>query len=376
MHASLPEEYPMFRHPSSRGSSSAWAVLKAAAVLSVCLPFTVSPRPQARIQPASQTRAPQDALSGTGRVPVIFDDDGSPDGTAALLYLLNEPAVSVKAVSISHGESHPRLYIQLMGRMLDDFGFNGILLGAGQDRTLSGGHDFPEWLIRSSGNFWGLPLRNPGKIYPVQDSPQLMVSMLNRATDPVTIFVSGPCTNLAMALRLDPGIRKNIRAVVIMGGAVHVPGNLSDLIPDPSNKTAEWNIYVDPQAAEEVFTSGLAVTLVPLDATDPVRFDGAAIVQLGKYGAMANLTARLCDMLLKNSNQSSTPIWDLTAAEIMVHPDLCGFERLHLEVVTEPGDASGRTAVLSAGEPNVNVCLKPDAASIKQRLAEAFLKGR
>jgi pyrimidine-specific ribonucleoside hydrolase len=320
--------------------------------------------------------APLSPIPEVKKMAVIFDDDGSPDGTTALLYLLSNPGASVRAVTISHGEAHPQIYIQHMGRMIDNFGIKGIPLGAGQDGPLSGNNEFPEWLRQSANNFWGLSLPNAQKTYPVQDAAQLMVSILKQAVEPITIFVSGPCTDLARALKIDPNIQKNINSVFIMGGAIYTPGNLSDLLPNPANKVAEWNIYADPQAAEEVFTSGLDIFLVPLDATNQVKITMADTQQWRSGGKIAYFTADIYDMLLKSSNKPNVAIWDLMTSEIMVKPDLCGFQPLHLDVNTKTGDTSGQTIVLPTGKPNINVCLKPNAGLIKQTLVDIFSNSR
>ena len=135
---------------------------------------------------------------------VIDDDDGDPSGTSALLYLLNQPTVDVKAASICYGEAHPAIYIQHIGRMLDDFGFTNIPLGAGLDGNLSGVEGFPEWIRERAGNFWGMPIPNAEKTYPVQDSADLFISIIKNSPEPVTLFFSGPLTSLAQALRIDP----------------------------------------------------------------------------------------------------------------------------------------------------------------------------
>ena len=310
------------------------------------------------------------------KLPVIFDDDGSPDGTTALLYLLSDPGVALQGVIISHGEAHPQIYIQHMGRMLDAFGITGIALGAGQDGPLAGSNEFPEWLRQSASNFWGMPLPNPQKTYPVQDAAQLFISLLKKAAQPVAIFVSGPCTDLARALQLDPTIRKNIRAVYIMGGAVYVPGNLSDLLPNPTNTSAEWNIYADPQAAQDIFAAGLQVYLVPLDATNQVKVSLAETSQWRAGGKIAAFSADIYDMLLKSTQKPEMAIWDMMTAELMLHPDLCSFELIHLDVVTKAGDNSGHTMVNTLEKPNVRVCLKPNVALVKQKLVEVFSKSR
>jgi len=86
----------------------------------------------------------------------------------------------------------------------------------------------------------------------------------------VTILATGPLTNIAELVRDHPQAMQWIEQVVIMGGALDVPGNIKGLIPDADNETAEWNIYADPRAAEIVFQSDVPVTLVPLDATNKV----------------------------------------------------------------------------------------------------------
>jgi pyrimidine-specific ribonucleoside hydrolase len=318
-------------------------------------------------QPPSGVTGPPPAT-----MPVIYDDDGSPDGTAALFYLLGHPNVTVKAIGISYGEAYPSIYVQHIGRKLDQLGIRDIPLGAGQDAPPSGANEFPEALRESSGNFWGLPLPNADRTYPTQDAAQLMVTVIKQSPQPVTVFVSGACTNLAQALRPDAGIRDNIAAVYIMGGAVYVPGNISDLLPNPDNTVSEWNIYADPQAAQEVFESGLKIYVVPLDATNQVMIGREDTRQWRLGGGTADFAADIYDMLLNSWGAENAAIWDLMTAAIMVKPDLCGFQALHLQVLTGQGPTSGQTVVVADEQPNVDVCLQPDVAGIKQTLIEVF----
>jgi pyrimidine-specific ribonucleoside hydrolase len=326
------------------------------------------------VQPAALPTPTQQPAPN--KLPVIFDDNGSPDGTAALLYLLSDPTASVQAVTISHGEAHPQVYIQHMGRMLEDLGITGMPLGAGQESALNPGEDFPDWLRQSSDHFWGLPVPNAAKTYPTQDTARLMVSLLHQAPAPLAVFISGSNTDLAQALRLDPGIREHISAVYMMGGAVYVPGNLTDFSVNPANISAEWNIYIDPLAASEVFESGVPITLVPLDATNLVSAGMADTSQWRAGGRLGDLAAKLYDRLLGGSSTKQMGLWDVMTAEIMLHPKLCDTLPLHLKVITDPGNTYGQTLVLADGKPNVQVCLKPDVTGIKQTLIEAFAGSR
>ena len=85
----------------------------------------------------------------------------------------------------------------------------------------------------------------------------------------MTILTLGPLTNLALALEADPSMVGEIDHVVVMGGAFSVPGNVH-LDAHPNASIAEWNVYVDPVAAERVLDSAVPVTFVPLDTQVPV----------------------------------------------------------------------------------------------------------
>lgn len=326
---------------------------------------------------ASTLETPSPAPThSTGPIPVIFDDDGSPDGTAALFYLLSHPGVSVEAINITYGEAHPEVYIQHIARQLDYLGIENIPLGAGQDSPLSGTNEFPEWLREVSDEFWGLPIPNRQRSFPAQDAAELMVSTIGQAVEPVTIFVSGPSTDLALALRRDPGIKANIAAVYIMGGAVYVPGNIDDLAENSGNSVAEWNIYADPEAAAEVLASGLDIYLVPLDATNGITVVRQDTEQWRQGGGRASFAADIYDMLFETWGTGSVAAWDLITAAIMVDPILCAFQPLRLEVITDEGSSSGQTVVVTGGDPNVQVCLAPDGERVKQTLNEVFARSR
>jgi inosine-uridine nucleoside N-ribohydrolase len=306
------------------------------------------------------------------KIVLIYDDDGSRDGTVALLYLLSRPEISIDAINISYGEAHPEIYIQHIGRVLDEVGVQDIPLGAGQDAPLAGGLPFPNWLRELSDNFWDFPLTNADKIYSIQNAPELMVETINQNSEPITIFMSGTFTTLAQALRLDPGIREKIAAVYSMGGAVYVPGNITNLIPESNNKVAEWNIIADPQAAKEVFDAGLDMYLVPLDSTNKVIFHQEDILPWHNGDDKAKLAAELYDIMFNEYGWEQAEIFDLGAAVIMIEPEACVFQPIHLDVITDEGSNLGQTVVISDSEPNIKVCLNPDADLIMQVLNDDF----
>ena len=328
--------------------------------------------PTSTLVAASTPAGTVEPASSPGKMPLLFDDDGSRDGTAALLYLSSLPQISIQAITVSYGEAHPEVYIQHMGCVLDVFGIRDIPLGAGQDMPLAGGTPFPDWLRQLSDNFWDYPLPNADKTYPFQNAPNLMVSTINQAPKPVTLFVSGPFTNLAQALQLDPAIKGNISAVYFMGGAVYVPGNITGLIRDSDNHVADWNMIADPQAAKEVFESGLELYMVPLDATNKVLFRQEDLLPWRRGDDKANMVVDLTDIMFNTWGLKTAEIFDLTAAVLMVQPEFCDFQPLHLDVITDNGPTLGQTIVLPNTEPNIYVCLEPNVDQVKQNLYETF----
>lgn len=340
-----------------------------------CNASTTTPKATSSISPALPSSTPSMTVEPTTtsrEIHVLYDDDGSRDGLPALIYLLSNPEISIEAITISYGEAHPNVYINHIGRVLDSFGIQGIPLGAGQDAPLAVGTAFPDWLRQLSNNFWDYPLPDMDKTYPFQKAPELMVSVINQSLEPVTIFLSGAFTNLAQALRLDPYLKNKIAAVYFMGGVVYAPGNITNLIPESNNKVSEWNILSDPQAAKEVFESGLDLFMVPLDATNKVILKQEDILLWHRGDEKANLAADLYDIMFNNYGFKTVEIFDLTAAVLMVKPELCNFQPLHLDVNTVDGNTSGQTYIVSNTEPNIHVCLEPDVNRIKQEINNRF----
>jgi inosine-uridine nucleoside N-ribohydrolase len=98
-----------------------------------------------------------------------------------------------------------------------------------------------------------------------------LLDRIRRFPGEITLIALGPLTNVAHALHRDAALMRQLADVVIMGGAVGVPGNVTP--------TAEFNIYVDPEAAQIVFSSELPLTLIGLDVTERVRLTAEMLKQ-------------------------------------------------------------------------------------------------
>lgn len=309
-------------------------------------------------------------LNKQAPIPIIVDDDGSPDGVIALLYFLRNPLYDVQAVTISSGEAHPDLFAPLMIKFLTELGRAEIPVGAGRASPLEGSNAFPDPWRQASDDFWELTLAQTPTSTEAHQAAELIVETLTNSISPMMIFISGTHTNLAEALRLDPSIKEHIAGVYVMGGSIYIPGNIESDWPSIHNRVAEWDIWVDPVAADEVFGSGLPLHLIPLDATNQVTWTEAdALNWASSETSEGVIAADILSWILRSWSTDNAYIWDLASAVIMTDQRLCPEVPLAVDVVVDAGYEQGRTSV-GDGTANTLVCLKPDVAQIKLNVVD------
>jgi pyrimidine-specific ribonucleoside hydrolase len=306
------------------------------------------------------------------QIPLIFDDDGSPDGTIALLYLLRNPRFDVRLVTVSPGEAHPEIFAGHLADLLAAVGKTDIPIGAGSEFPMEGDNAFPEPWRENSDNFWGISLE---KTYPppqTVSAAEMIRDTLSASEEPMLVFISGTHTNLAEALRLDPTLKNHIRGLYVMGGSLYMPGNIEHDWPEIHNQVAEWNIWVDPLAAHEVFTADLPLHLIPLDATSKVVWNTADAQTWKDSGTPeAGYASDILKWMLTSWSTNQAIIWDLLAAVTMADPRLCPQTSLALDVNTTPGPEQGQILVTQTTS-NAEVCLQPDISQVKLNVADIF----
>jgi inosine-uridine nucleoside N-ribohydrolase len=155
-------------------------------------------------------------------------------------------------------------------------------------------------------------------------------------------------------LQAAPALADRLTMIYIMGGAVEVPGNLN--VPGvglEANTSAEWNIYVDPYAANVVLQSGAPVTLVPLDATNqaPVTLDFYQRLGAARDTPEAEFAHAVLGQQRDMIAGGGYYFWDPLAAAILADESLATFETRGLSVIEAEGDESGRLVTAADGAP-------------------------
>ncbi|MFW9965464.1 MAG: nucleoside hydrolase, partial [Candidatus Sifarchaeia archaeon] len=196
-------------------------------------------------------------VSNHKEISVIVDIDAAPDDWAAILYLLKHPMVTVIGIGISCGVSYVDTGVTNTLGILEHLGIGYIPVAAGKETPLIVNHTFPTQWRDGSYNYYGLDLPTTTLQPSSLNASDLIISLIESSEENVTLVTLGPLTNVAIALDTEPSIKSKIDEILLMGGAIDVSGNVG-LESDIPNYVAEWNIWVDPHAADIVFKSGLS----------------------------------------------------------------------------------------------------------------------
>lgn len=282
------------------------------------------------------------------KIPVIFDTDMAIDDWAALLYLAHHPKAELIGVTISSsGESH---CLAGLNNVRDLIALNPehgeIPVACGPDYPLQGYFVFPEEWRTDSDTLSGVSIPETGAEITENSvsAEDLIHQLIESSEKPVTLIATGPLTNLDLWVNKYPEDKARIKDLIIMGGAVDVPGNI--IVPlftkGHPNTSAEWNIFIDPSAADTVMKSGLPITLVGLDVTNSVRVTTERAADFKEH--VTTPAADFWDRVLDKNDwfieSNEYYFWDTLAVIIAMHPEFCEGDSLGLRVdyraTTEP----------------------------------------
>jgi purine nucleosidase len=280
-------------------------------------------------------------------MPVVIDTDPGIDDALALLFAWNSPEIRVEAITTVAGnvtiEAASTNLLRLLAlrrpvpRPIVAAGAPGPLARALTTATRYHGEDglgdLPDW----------------PEVEPLPGSPgavEVILDAARRHERDLTIIALGPLTNLALALKEDAGALERVGRIVAMGGAVDVPGNVTP--------TAEFNMFVDPEAAHRVLAAGLPLEVVPLDATRQ-----AVLPRAGMRATLGRATGPLASRIqgfsergfriAHSDGEQGMTLHDPLAVGLALDPSLGKWEAVRLAI--GPDGETMRTS----GPPNCRV---------------------
>jgi inosine-uridine nucleoside N-ribohydrolase len=271
--------------------------------------------------------------------PVLIDCDPGHDDAMALLLALASPELEVLGVTTVHGNQTLDKTTGNALRVLELAGRSDVPVAAGADRPLlrepavardvhgESGLDGPELL----------PLTTD----PVpQHAVDFLAERMLESPEPVTLIPTGPLTNIALLLARHPRVADRIERVVLMGGAIG-EGNVTP--------AAEFNIWVDPEAAARVFASGLDLTMAGLDVTHQALLTSEHARRLREAGRIGAFVADLHGFYARFHRETygwdGAPVHDAVAVAHVIRGDLMRTEHVNVEIDRASELCRGRTVV-------------------------------
>ncbi len=271
---------------------------------------------------------------------IIDTDPGQDDAVAILLALASPEEVEVLGITAVAGNvplaltsKNARIVCELAGR-------TGIPVYAGCDRPLAHTLVTAEHVHGKTG-LDGPELQDPTMTLQPGHAVDFIIDTLR--TEPsgtITLCPLGPLTNIATALQKAPDIAPRIQEIVLMGGAYFEVGNITP--------AAEFNIYVDPEAAEIVFQSGIPLTVMPLDVTHKALITRARNDAFRALGTeIGQVVAEWTDFFERFDKEkygsAGAPLHDPCVIAYLIKPGLFTGRHINVEIETQSDLTRGMT---------------------------------
>ncbi|WP_088889402.1 nucleoside hydrolase [Leptolyngbya ohadii] len=280
---------------------------------------------------------------------IILDTDPGGDDSFALLWLMSlarQGFAEIVAVTASAGNVNARDTFIGARKLLALGGFKAVEVGRGVGQASAEIEDAVH--IHGADGMGNLSHTLPQVSQSYEEarpSDEVLIEKLQAMPGEITLVAIAPLTNLAAAERKSPGILKNAREIVIMGGAFQIAGNVT---PE-----AEFNIAFDPEAAQVVFNSRSDLIVIPLDVTHPLIFTpemAKQVSQLNPGHPIAQFIVPLCEFMTttamafrETQGIAGFLVHDAATLAYLFYPELIRFQRAQVEIETQGTWTRGKT---------------------------------
>lgn len=271
---------------------------------------------------------------------IIIDTDPGQDDAVAILLALASPELDVLGITAVAGNVPLRLSADNARKVCELADRTGTNVYAGADKPLKRSLFTAEYVHGDTG-LDGIELPDPGMELQDQHAVEFIIeTVLAQPEHSLTLCMLGPLTNLAMALTKAPEIAPRIHEIVMMGGGLFEGGNVTP--------TAEFNIYVDPDAAKLIFESGIPIVVMPLDVTHKALTTKARIESFRQLGSKVGIaTAAWLNFFerfdVEKYGSKGGPLHDPNVIAYLLKPDLYSGRKINVCIETESELTIGTT---------------------------------
>jgi len=291
-------------------------------------------------------------------IPMILDVDPGHDDAVAIMLACGSPGLDLLAVTTVAGNVRLDKTTGYALRVLSMVGRTDVPVAAGAASPLVRPLRTAEDIHGESG-MEGPEIPASSFEPDARGAADLIADTLRGSPEPVVLVPTGPLTNVANFLREHPELKERIARVSLMGGSIGL-GN--------TTPAAEFNIYVDPEAAREVFDSGLPITMSGLDVTHQAGAGPAERELLRSAGRVGGVVAGLLEFFAATYESvygfDSPPLHDPVAVAAVLEPELLSTRPMRVDVECESDLTRGETVCdfygVTGKPPNAEVGVELD----------------
>lgn len=301
-------------------------------------------------------------------IDAIIDTDPGHDDALAIMLAANSGLFKIHALTTVAGNStienttrNARFVLKLLGR-------EDIPVYSGEGKPLARG--LIQAVVHGKSGLEGLDPTNEPEL--TGNAVEKILQTIKENPGKITLIALGPLTNVAKAIQKSPETMAKAKEIVMMIGAVRVHGNKS--------RTAEFNAFVDPEAADIVFRFPCKKTMVPLDACNHVKLQLEDFEQV-KGSLKAPVLAMMkpfIENISKDEGVKAALMYDPLTVYSIMNPQACTKKEYDIVVETKGEHTSGMTVAelrgLKAGKPNITVVESIAEAGFKKDFVNCLSK--
>ena len=298
-------------------------------------------------------------------IKVVIDTDPGTDDALALIMALNSPDLDIQGLTTVGGNASLAHTTRNTLRLMEYLGRPHMPVSRGAARPLRGKFQYA-YQYHGPG---GLTVRLPSASVEPRPlrAPDYITSLAYSFPGELVVIALGPLTNIANAMNKEPRLKDWLKEIVVMGGAVEVPGNVTP--------HAEFNIYNDPVAANLVFSSGTPITLIGLDVCKQTYLTIDDVRLTPNQSKGEQLASRIVtNWLDAQRDRNQYQLCDPLTIAATIWPDLLSYKEATVSVETEDEERIGKTSAIY-GVGNVKVALSVNAADAKASV-KGLLSGK
>lgn len=308
------------------------------------------------------------------RIPIIMDCDPGHDDAIAIILACASEKLDVRAITTVGGNQTIAKTTNNALRILA-FIDKDIPVAMGSNNPLRRELEIAPSVHGDSG-LDGPELPEPGQKPSELSAYELIAKIVEESDEKITLVPTGPLTNIAIFLLAYPHLKSKIERISLMGGSA-IGGNWT--------AAAEFNILVDPEAADIVFKSGIPITMSGLDVTHKAQVYPEDIKRIKDQGGkVAVMVGELLEFFIKFHKETCgwafAPLHDPCAVAWLINPDMFISEKLNVQIDTEGEHTTGCTVTDFLGrfdlKPNTDVLLDVDRHQFIDMLVDAVNKYR